>query len=441
MLCSWYVRLFAGDPRRKQAARADKNKKNSYTVRMSTATYLAKLGELTLKRSNKREFEQRLTANVRQYLKGLPVSVQLRAGRMYVEGPESAAAAIEFTLAHMIGITGWARARVCEKNIASITQAVYEEAREAQAAGAKTYKIETRRADKGFPLTSYEISREAAGAVFDSGILQVDVHRPDAVIRVEVRDRCFVYCDKHRSCRGLPVGTGGKGLLLLSGGIDSPVAGYRMMRRGMKVDCLYFHAWPYTSAEAQQKVEDLAAVLACYGVSTHIHIAPFTEVQMRIKERAPEAYSTLLLRMCMMKAANLVAEHIHADCIITGESLGQVASQTVENLAVTESASERPLLRPLIGLDKEEIIQTAEEIGTYPISILPYEDCCVLFSPRHPVLHAGIQEANRLYAALDADGLIREAVEKRCVKRFAAAGRVMERFAGAETPQPLTVQQ
>ena len=201
-----------------------------------------------------------------------------------------------------------------------------------------------------------------------------------------------------------------------------------MMRRGMKVDCLYFHAWPYTSAEAQQKVEDLASIIANYGVDTHINIIPFTDVQMRIKERSPEPYSTLLLRMCMMKAANLLAERIKADCIITGESLGQVASQTIENLAVTESACNIPLLRPLIGLDKEEIISTAEYIGTYPISILPYEDCCVLFSPRHPVLRAKISDAHALYNKLEADDLIMDAFNKREIKRFSARDYISQHF-------------
>lgn len=395
---------------------------------MANVTYLAKLGELTLKRSNKKEFERRLIENTRLSLETVPATVQLRAGRMYIEGPEESARAIEFTLSHLIGITGWARTRVCEKNIQSITQAVYQEALEAKESGAKTYKIETRRAEKGFPLNSYEISREAAGDVYDAKLLEVDVHNPDIIIRVEVRERCFVYCDRHRGCRGLPVGTGGKGLLLLSGGIDSPVAGYRMMRRGMKVDCLYFHAWPYTSAEAQQKVEDLASIIANYGVDTHINIIPFTDVQMRIKERSPEPYSTLLLRMCMMKAANLLAERIKADCIITGESLGQVASQTIENLAVTESACNIPLLRPLIGLDKEEIISTAEHIGTYPISILPYEDCCVLFSPRHPVLRAKISDAHALYNKLEADDLIMDAFNKREIKRFSARDYISQHF-------------
>lgn len=395
-------------------------------------TYLAKLGELTLKGSNLKEFENRLTANVKLYLESVKATVRLRAGRLYIEGPEESCAAIEFTLQHLIGITGWARTTVCEKDIMAIRKAVYREAVAAKEGGAKSFKIESRRADKNFPMNSYQISCEAATDVFDQGLLEVQLQNPDVIIRVEVREKVFVYCDRNKGCRGLPVGTGGHGLLLLSGGLDSPVAGYRMMRRGMKVDCVYFHAYPYTSAEAQQKVEDLAKIIARYGVDTHINIIPFTEVQMRIRQRAPENFSTLLLRMCMMRAATLLADRIKAHCLISGESLGQVASQTVQNMAVTASASPYPLLRPLVGLDKEEIVETAKAIGTYETSILPYEDCCVLFSPKHPVLRASVEEAQRLYQELNAEELIQAAFDKREHKRFSVQEYITENFSKKE---------
>lgn len=395
-------------------------------------TYLAKLGELTLKGSNLKEFENRLTANVKLYLESVKATVRLRAGRLYIEGPEESCAAIEFTLQHLIGITGWARTTVCEKDIMAIRKAVYQEAVAAKEGGAKSFKIESRRADKNFPMNSYQISCEAATDVFDQRLLEVQLQNPDVIIRVEVREKVFVYCDRNKGCRGLPVGTGGHGLLLLSGGLDSPVAGYRMMRRGMKVDCVYFHAYPYTSAEAQQKVEDLAKIIARYGVDTHINIIPFTEVQMRIRQRAPENFSTLLLRMCMMRAATLLADRIKAHCLISGESLGQVASQTVQNMAVTASASPYPLLRPLVGLDKEEIVETAKAIGTYETSILPYEDCCVLFSPKHPVLRASVEEAQRLYQELDAEELIQAAFDKREHKRFSVQEYITENFSKKE---------
>ena len=382
------------------------------------AVYLVKIGELTLKGGNIKDFEQRLVQNARLFLEGKKTRIFLRAGRMYIEGPLSSAPAIEYTLRHLIGISGWARAIITEKTMDAINRAVVSEAERLRDDGLKTFKIEARRSDKTFPLTSYEIARDSGEAVYEAGILAVDVHKPDAVIAVEVRDRCFVYGSTEKGCRGLPCGTGGRGLLLLSGGIDSPVAGYRMLYRGMKLDSLYFHSHPYTSPEAQQKVEKLASILASYGLGMHFNCVPFTAVQQRIRNKGPAPYATLLLRMCMMRTANLLCDRIGAQAIITGESLGQVASQTIENLSVTNFLAERPVLRPLIGMDKQEIINTAIDIGTYETSILPYEDCCVLFSPKHPVLKADLQEALDIYNALAIEDLIQEAFESREHKRF-----------------------
>ena len=379
-------------------------------------TYLGKLGELTLKGSNIKSFENKLVRNVRDFLKHIPADISLRAGRLYLEVDEQFCHQAEYCLSHLIGITGWAKTVICDKTIASITKTVTELGKAAKENGAKTFKIEARRSDKSFELNSYEIMKTAASELFDNNILK----NPDITIYVEVREKCFVYTDSNKGCRGLPVGTSGKGLLLLSGGLDSPVAGYRMMRRGMKIECVYFHSYPYTSDEAQKKVEDLAKILSAYGLQTTLNIISFTDVQMLIKEKAPENWSTLALRMCMMKAASMLAKHINADCLITGESLGQVASQTLENMKVTESMAELPLLRPLVALDKEEIIETAVSIGTYETSILPYEDCCVLFSPRHPVLKAELNEAIDIYTKINPDELIQKAFDTREVKHFYA---------------------
>ena len=394
-----------------------------------TETYLGKLGELTLKGSNEHVFEKQLVANVRLALESVDAKAYTKSGRLYVSCTPQSCAGVEYALDRLIGITGWAKVVKTEKSIEAISAAVMELAKKAAAAGAKTFKIESKREDKAFPLNSYEISAQAANGVFDSGLLAVDVHNPDVIIRVEVRAECYVYSDQKKTCRGLPVGVSGKGLLLLSGGIDSPVAGYRMMRRGMKVECVYFHSYPYTSEEAQKKVEDLARIIADYGVDTHLNVIPFTDVQMKIKAKAPKEYTTLMLRLCMMKAANLLAKRIGADCIITGESLGQVASQTIQNLTVTEHFAELPLLRPLVGLDKEEIVDTSIEIGTYETSILPYEDCCVLFSPRHPVLKATIAEAEAIYKEMDIDALVLKAFEERRIFRYAIRDVIGERFA------------
>ena len=382
-------------------------------------TYLAKLGELTLKGSNIKQFEKQLLSNARSYLnKDDGVKITLRAGRMYFVADDSYSEKIEYCLNHLIGITGWAKCLVVEKNIDAIKDTVYQLCAEAAKNGAKTFKCEARRADKSFPLDSYQINREAAARVFDQKILLVDVHKPDIKVFIEVRDQVYVYTDDKKGTRGLPVGVSGHGLLLLSGGIDSPVAGWRMMRRGMKIDAVYYHSYPYTSDEAQKKVEDLAARISAYGVSVHLHIVSFTEAQMQIKKSSPESWSTLLLRMCMMSVANKIAERIGAQCIVTGESLGQVASQTIENMAVTESMAAYPLVRPLVGMDKEEIIADAVTIGTYDTSILPYEDCCVLFSPKHPVLKADKDEAKKIYDAMGIEPLLDKAFESRAIKRF-----------------------
>lgn len=404
---------------------------------MFSETYLCHIGELTLKGGNLKLFEKKLVTNIKASLFPIKLRVNLRAGRMYVECKPEDSDAVEFALNKLIGITGWAKTRVIEKNIEAIKKAVLEEALLGREKGYKTFKIETRRSDKSFPMNSYEISAEAASDAHSQGILKVDLHKPDLMIRVEVREKCFVYGNAQKAPRGLPVGVSGKGLLMLSGGIDSPVAGYRMMRRGMKVESIYFHAYPYTSMEAQEKVESLAKKLSYFGVQTALNIIHFTEVQLKIrnqlkdlpsftslmtgKEMKTEAYSTILLRYAMVKCASLLAHFIKAQCLISGESLGQVASQTIENLRVTDSATNLPILRPLIGLDKEEIIETAHFIDTYKTSILPYEDCCVLFSPKHPIIKAATEDVAFLYEKLEVDALIKEAFEKREIKVFGAS--------------------
>lgn len=385
---------------------------------MAEVFYLAKIGEINLKKGNLKDFERRLAQNFRAYFSGKVPNVQVRAGRMYIRAEEALAAPIEAALTHLIGITGWARVLTAEKTLEAMTAAAVAEARALSAAGKQTFKIEARRADKRFSLTSYDIAREIGGTIHTEGILTVDVHHPDAVISVEVREQhAFIYGVEHTGRRGLPCGCSGRALLLLSGGIDSPVAGYRMLFRGMKVDYIYFHSHPYTSPEAQQKVETLAAILARYGLGGYLTVISFTKVQQHLKRTVPEAYLTLLLRMCMMKTAEMLAHKINAQCLVTGESLAQVASQTIENLTITDSCAKLPILRPLIGMDKEEIIQTALTIGTYRTSILPYEDCCVLFSPRHPVLHTKQQDAEEIFSRIAVDLLLAEAFDNRETKK------------------------
>ncbi len=252
-------------------------------------TYLLKLGELTLKGGNREEFELQLRQNMRVMLKGTGARVDMTNGRFFVRCPEAAEKATEVILDRVIGITGWAKARSCPKTVEAVIAACVEEAAALAAAGARTFKIEARRSDKSFPLDSYAIMREAGSAVLEAvPALAVDVHTPDRVIDVEIRENAYVYGLEHTGRRGLPVGSSARGLLLLSGGIDSPVAGYLMAKRGMKVDAIYFHAYPYTSREAQEKVAKLAAIVGSYALGVRLTTVPFTKTQLRIREKAPE---------------------------------------------------------------------------------------------------------------------------------------------------------
>ena len=381
--------------------------------------YLAKIGEINLKKGNLKDFERRLAQNFKSYFSDAAPDIQVRAGRMYIQAEAQLQSKVESALNHLIGITGWAQAKPTGKTLEAIAEAAVSEADALRSQGKRTFKIEARRSDKKFSFTSYDIAREVGGAIHTAGILTVDVHHPDAVISIEVREKqAFVYGAEHTGRRGLPCGCSGRGLLLLSGGIDSPVAGYKMLFRGMKVDCLYFHSHPYTSPEAQQKVETLASILARYGLGGYLTVVSFTQVQQQLKRTAPEPYLTLLLRMCMLKTAGMLAEKINAQCLVTGESLAQVASQTIENISITDSCAKLPILRPLIGMDKEEIIQYAVKIGTYQTSILPYEDCCVLFSPKHPVLHTRLRDAEEIFARTGVEPLLGEAFESRETKKI-----------------------
>ncbi|MDR2136610.1 MAG: tRNA 4-thiouridine(8) synthase ThiI [Treponema sp.] len=394
------------------------------------ATYILKPGELTLKGGNRQGFERILVQNLRKLLAlrglgGAEAQVQGAGGRFFVRCPPEAAPAAEDALDHLFGISGWARTRICEKTVESLFAACVAEGEEACGRGARSFKIEARRTDKSFPLDSYGICAGAGEAVREAvpGLL-VEVHSPQALIQVEIRDRAYVYSMTQAGLRGLPVGTAGRGLLLLSGGIDSPAAGFKMASRGMGLDAVHFHAFPYTGEEARQKVIRLAGIVGAYTLGIRLWILGFTEVQRRIKAGGREEWATVMLRMAMMEAAEKLARRTGAKCLVTGDSLSQVASQTLENLSCAESLTQLPVLRPLIGTDKEEIVRLARSIGTYETSILPYEDCCVLFSPAHPVLRGGVDEARDLYRRLDLAGEIDRALAGAVVEKcgFTAPG-------------------
>jgi thiamine biosynthesis protein ThiI len=346
-------------------------------------------------------------------LSGHSVRLEMQNGRFYLHALEQDQAFVENTLDHLIGISGWAQTRSFPKNIDIVLSACIEEGKKLASQGISTFKIEARRTDKSFPFGSFDMRCKAGEAVLQAvPALKVDVKNPGAIIRIEIREKAYIYSDAHKGIGGLPVGTAGRGLLLLSGGIDSPVAGFLMATRGMGIDAVHFHAYPYTSAEAREKTIHLAEILGGYCMGVRLHIVGFTKVQMRIKERSPLPWATVLLRMAMMDCAEKIARRVKAKCLITGESLSQVASQTIENLSCTQSHITIPVLRPLIGTDKETIIRKAEKIGTYPISIEPYPDCCVLFTPPHPILRGDPGEAVELYHNLEIDPLIEEALHE-----------------------------
>jgi len=346
-------------------------------------------------------------------LTGRNVQIVVHRGRFYVHGREEDRGAIEGALDRLTGIAGWAETRSFPKTIEAITAACADEGKKILAQGIGSFKIEAHRTDKSFPFDSYTVRCKAGDAVTEAvPELRVDVRKPGAVIRVEIREKAYVYSDARKGLGGLPVGTAGRGLLLLSGGIDSPVAGFLMATRGMGLDAVHFHAYPYTSEEAKLKTVRLAKILAAYCMGMRLYAVGFTKVQTRIKERTPLPWATVLLRMAMMDCAEKIAVMIKSKCLITGESLSQVASQTVENLACTQCRIGLPVLRPLIGTDKEAIIRKAERIGTYAVSIEPHEDCCVLFTPPRPVLRGDPAEALALYESLELEPLIEEALRE-----------------------------
>jgi thiamine biosynthesis protein ThiI len=376
------------------------------------ALFLIKLGEIQLKDGNRKEFIERLKRDLKKRLLGISNTLETRQGRFYLTVDEADTEKVTFIISRTPGVNGWAKAIRARKDMEYIHAAALESMRSAMKLGGRSFKVESRRADKSYPLESYDISREVGGRILaEWPELKVDVKNPDTIIHVEIREHAYVYHDGESGIRGLPVGSGGRGLLLLSGGIDSPVAGYQMLARGLALECLYFHAYPYTSKEAWEKVRDLARVLATFSGGLVMHTIQFTETQLKIKRDAPEDRSTLYLRACMMLAADMLASKRGLGSIVTGESLGQVASQTAENMRFTQSWTSYPVFRPLIGTDKEDTIRCARKIGSYEISILPHADCCMLFSPKHPLIKAVYEDERAAFARLGLVEQVSAAVE------------------------------
>ncbi|MCI8484751.1 MAG: tRNA 4-thiouridine(8) synthase ThiI [Lachnospiraceae bacterium] len=362
--------------------------------------FLIKYGEIGIKGKNRHLFEDALVHQIKYALK--PVEgeflITKEQGRIYIEAltEYDYEETIE-NLQHVFGIVGICPVVLQEdagfdqlaKDVIAYLEARYPDRK-------KTFKVNTRRAKKSYPLTSMEVSAELGGRILEAfPEMKVDLHEPELMINVEIRKKINIYSEIIPGPGGMPVGTNGKGMLLLSGGIDSPVAGYMIAKRGVKIDAVYFHAPPYTSERAKQKVVDLAKIVAKYSGPIYLKVVNFTDIQMYIYEKCPHEELTIIMRRYMMRIAEYFAKETNSLGLITGESIGQVASQTMQSLAATNEVCELPVYRPLIGFDKQEIIAVSEKIGTYETSILPYEDCCTIFVAKHPVTKPNLKVIRR----------------------------------------------
>lgn len=373
---------------------------------------LVKYGEIILKGLNRHAFEDLLIKNIRGALRPNKAEVWRAQATIYIDmaDPSVIDEAVE-SLKKVFGIVAIIKAYVLSKDFEELkAQAV--ECLHDELINAKTFKVEAKRADKKYHMTSPEICMELGGHLYESfpGI-SVDVKNPEKVVTAEVREtNVYVYCKREKGLGGMPVGSNSKGMLLLSGGIDSPVAGYMCAKRGLGLESVHFFSHPYTSERAKDKVLTLAKLLGKYTGGMKVHIVPFTDIQLAIKEKCPSDQLTIIMRRFMMAIAERVAQNNGAKALVTGESIGQVASQTVEAMYVTNEIVKMPVFRPVIGMDKEEIITIARQIDTFETSTLPYEDCCTIFTPRHPLTKPKLENIKKSERLLDFDRLVEEAV-------------------------------
>ena len=378
---------------------------------------LCKLGEVVLKGLNRRSFEQKLISNIRRRTNRFGnFKIYSRQSTIYVEpqGEDCNVSAAYDACRQIFGIIAIARAVPCEKDKVAIFKTAKTYLGDALRS-AKSFKVESKRADKSFPMSSIQVSQWVGGALHDAfPHLTVDVHHPDLTVYVEIReDAAYVHAPSQSAAGGLPIGMGGAAVSLLSGGIDSPVSSYMMAKRGVQLEMIHFASPPYTSELAREKVLQLAKELTPWTGRLNVYIIPFTEIQEAIRQHCPEDHFTLIMRRFMMRLADQLARELHCKALVTGECLGQVASQTMQALAVSGDVTDLPILRPLIGMDKEEIVRLARHIGTFDTSILPYEDCCTVFTPRHPKTKPDVAEVRELESVLDIDGLCQRAMAGR----------------------------
>ena len=375
---------------------------------------LLKQGEIVLKGLNKKYFEQKLASNAARRIKPYgSFHIYTIQSTTYVE-PQNDDCDMDGAfeaLKSVFGVIALTRAAACEKSAEAIAAKAIDYLGDAMRA-AKSFKVETRRSDKSFPMTSIQLSQYVGGELAEAfPETAVDVHDPELTVHVEVRDlAAYVHSAPVPGAGGMPVGSNGSAVTLLSGGIDSPVSSYMIAKRGVRLIPVHFWAFPYTGEAAREKVVSLARELTAYCGRMRLCIVPFTHIQEEIRDRCPEEYFTIIMRRFMMRIADRIARDNGCAALVTGENLGQVASQTMQAMGVTESVATLPVLRPLIGFDKEEIIRLARRIGTFETSILPYEDCCTVFTPRHPALKPTVEKAEEAEAALDVEALVEEAV-------------------------------
>ena len=380
--------------------------------------FIVRCGEVALKGMNKPYFERMLVERIGKRLKaaGLHgIDVRRHEGLIFARAPkELDKDAIVKEISKVFGVASISPAVECESDMEKIGEKAVEYMMELiEKKGVKTFKVEAKRADKTFPVKSPDIARQIGASVLKGcKVLKVDVHNPDVHLFVDVRrEETFIYQQKIAGFGGLPLGTNGKGLVLLSGGIDSPVAAWMMAKRGMLIEAVHFHSYPYTSQRAQEKVEELAKIVASYCGRFKMHVINILPIQEQIVQNCPEAETTILVRRFMMRIAERIAEKNDCMMLITGENLGQVASQTAESLVVTDASVTMPVMRPLIAMDKVDIMEKAEEIGTFETSIQPYEDCCTVFLPPHPVTKPRLSRIEESESRLDVEALVKAAVE------------------------------
>lgn len=376
---------------------------------------LIKLGEIVLKGLNQRNFIKALLQNIKNTIEPFgKFKVYSAQSTIYVEPKEEGIDLDQVSdrISKVFGISVYSRACVCEKDMDDLLKTVNTYLKE-ELKAASTFKVETKRADKSFPIKSPQVSAKlGAGILKEFSNLSVDVHNPEIMVTVEIRDyAAYVRGTTKRGAGGLPVGTSGNAAILISGGIDSPVAGYMMAKRGLKLTAIHFASPPYTSQRAEQKVERLLEKVSLYGGTIKMHTVPFTEIQERMQEKCAEEYLTIIMRRFMMKISEKIAIMENCGALITGESLGQVASQTLQGLACTDEAIDMLVFRPLIGMDKDEIIDISRKIDTYETSIEPYDDCCTVFTPRRPRTNPKLRFVKLEEEKLKVDELINEAIK------------------------------